>query len=135
MAKRIISLRNNEALVKIEGAAGANTIALATDLLGAHEVLNGVTPAVNFAGMTWTSVDGTAIIERGGVVIASTSGCGSLGPNEGFHMDNGGNTTDVVVTTTGEVQIWIKLHKIAGYQTKIQPEQYGSYDDPTSATA
>jgi hypothetical protein len=138
MAKRIIYVRNNEALIKIEGVAGTQTISLATDLLGANEVLNGQTPTVNFAGMVWTSgPTGFATIVRNGVTIASAIGCGSLSPNNGFQFDNGGNTNDIVVTTTGadDMQIWIKLHKIAGYQTKIQPEQYGSYDNPNSATS
>jgi len=137
MAKRIISLRNNEALIKIEGAAGANTIDLDVDLLGAWEVLDGATQTVNIVGITWTTTTGTATIVRNGVTIATCAGpTGSLTPNAGFHMDNGGNTNDIVITTAAaEVQIWIKVHKVGGYKTKIQPEQYGSYDDPTSATA
>ena len=136
MAKRVISLRNNEALVKIEGAAGANTIDLDVDLLGAWEVVDG-TPTVNIVGIVWTTTTGTATIVRNGVTIAVCAGStGSLTPNNGFHLDNGGNTNDIVVTSaTAEVQIWLKLHKVAGYKTKYQPEQFGSYDDPTSATA
>lgn len=136
MAKRVISLRNNEAIIKIEGAVGATTIALATDLLGANEVLDGNTPIVNIAGIIWTGTTGTATIVRNNVTIAALSGNGALTSQQGFQGDNGGNTFDLVITTAAtEFQVWIKLHKIQGYQTKIQPEQYGSYDNPNSATS
>lgn len=138
MAKRIISLRNNEALIKIEGAVGANTIALATDLLGAWEVLAGTpTPTVNIVGIMWTSSGGgTATIARNSVnIVSCVGGYGSLTAADGW-FDNGQNTSDIVITTaTAEVQIWIKVHKAAGYLTKYQPEQFGSYDDPTSISA
>jgi len=135
--KRVISLRNNEVLVKIEGAAGAVTIDLDVDLLGAHEVLDGQTVTVNIAGIVWTTTTGTATIVRNAVQVMSCAGpTGSLGPNNGFQLENGGNTNDIVITTaTAEVQIWLKLHKVKGFQTKYQSEQYGSYDDPTSASA
>jgi hypothetical protein len=133
--KRLISLRNNEALVKIEGAAGAVTIGLATDLLGAAEVLDGGTQTVTLAGIRWTSVTGTATIVRNGVTIASIA-AGSVGNFMENFYDDGGKTNDIVVTTvTGEVQIWLKLHKVGGYKTMIQPEQFGSYDNPASASA
>lgn len=136
ITKRVVSVRNNEALVKIEGAAGAVTIDLDVDLLGAGEELNGGTQTVNIVGITWMSTVGTATISRNSIVVASTpAGAGSLGQLQNF-FENGGNTSDIVVTTTGgEVQLWIKVHKIGGYKTKFQPEQFGSYDNPTTAAS
>ncbi len=132
--KRLVSLRNNEAIVKIEGAAGAVTIDLDVDLLGGGEVLDGATQSVNIVGITWTSTVGTATIARNAIVVASTpAGSGSLGQLQNFFED-GGKTHDIVVTTAGgEVQLWIKLHKVGGYKTKFEPEQFGSYDNPAAS--
>lgn len=133
--KRVYSLRNNEAKVKIEGAAGPITIALATDLLGAGEVLDGSgIQNVSITGIAWTSTGGTSTISRNGIVVASTpASAGSLGQLQNFFED-GGKTFDLVVTTSGgEVQIWLTLHKITGYKTKFEPEQFGSYDNPAAA--
>lgn len=133
-AKRLISLRNNEAVVKIEGAAGAVTIGLATDLLGAGEVLDGSgVQNVTITGLRWTSITGTATIVRNGVTIASI-GAGTAGNFYETFYDDGGKTFDIVVTsTTGEVQIWMKLHKTSGYKPKFEPEQFGSYDNPAAS--
>jgi hypothetical protein len=134
MAKRIIFLRNNEALVKIEGAIGANTIDIDVDLLGANEVLNGQTVTVNITAVSWSGLPtGTFTISRGGANLVAGSGSGSLGSPSSF-FENGSNTIDITVTTaTAEMQVWIRLHKVSGFGTKIEPEQFGSYDNITTA--
>lgn len=128
MAKRFQKITNNEVMVKIEGAVGANTISLATDLLGPREALDGATQKVNISAIIWTSNGGTATITRNGVTLVALSGpMGKLTKEENF-FEAGGNTFDIVITTsTAEVQIWLKLHKVGGYRTTFTPEQLGSY--------
>lgn len=135
--KRVYSLKNNEALVKIEGAVGAVTIDLDVDLLGAGEALNGGTQTVVITGITWTGTTGTATIARNGVTVIAVPGAnpGTLGLNERFYED-GGKTFDIVVTTaTTEMQVWLRLSKISGYRPKFEPEQFGSYDNPAVVDA
>jgi hypothetical protein len=134
MAKRIIRLTNNEALIKIEGAAGTNTISLATDLLGAGEALDGGTQTATITNVTWTTNGGTFTIVRNGVTLVSSSApVGHLGPQQNF-FDDGGKTSDIVVTSaTAEVQVWIRVHKVGGFKTKFEPEQFGSYDNPAAS--
>lgn len=134
IAKRIIFLRNNEALIKVDGVVGAVTITLATDLLGSNEVING-TPTVNITSVSWSGLpSGSFTISRGANNLVSGAGYGNLSPKEGTFYENGNNTTDITVTTTtAEMQVWIRLHKVAGYATKIEPEQFGSYDNPNAA--
>lgn len=139
-AKTIMRKTHGEAVVKVAGTAAAETISLANDLLPTGQALDGDTQAVNIIGVTWTGAsDGIVSIARNGVVVMT------LQANAAGQMDFGGQmmipdsinqTKDIVVTISGaQAECWLKLRKVSGYKTLIQPEQFGSYDDPTSASA
>lgn len=137
--KRVLKLTNTEAILKFDGGVDTYTIDLQTDLLGANEVLDG-TQAVNITMMVVSGAPtGVVTITRNSVILyhLSVDACAvidmqALGPVS----DNTLNTYDIVVANTvAAAEVIIKLRKVAGYKTKIQPETYGVYDDPTSATA
>lgn len=134
MTISVSTLSNITARVKIQGAVGANTIALATSLLGSNEVIDGV-PTVNIIGVQWTGAAGGVItISRGGVnvITLSANSPGTLTNINDSWYDNFNNTSDIVVTTSvAECQCWLTLKKLSGYQTKIEPDQFGPYDNTT----
>jgi hypothetical protein len=42
--------------------------------------------------------------------------------------------SDIVVTISGaQAECWLKLRKVSGYKTTIEPEQFGPYDNPAVA--
>ena len=56
-------------------------------------------------------------------------------PSEQFNQlgftDNLQSDKDIVVTHTGGAVTYLVLHKQAGYNAKVEYEQYGAYDDET----
>jgi hypothetical protein len=113
MAKQILKNTPIHSVVKIFGAAGANTISLATDLLTTNQVAS--TPKVNISGIYW-SVPGTteAQISRNSVVQWRLVGAYSYQFN-GF-SDISENTSDIIVTLpTGGGTIILELLKVDGY--------------------
>lgn len=141
VTKTILKKTHQEAVVKVAGTAAAATISLASDLLPTGQILEVAgTPAVNIVGVSWTGATlGIITIVRGGVTVMTlqSDAAGNLDfSGQMMIPDTIGNTSDIVVTISGaQAECWLRLRKVAGYQTTIQPEQFGSYDDPTSATA
>lgn len=136
MAKTVLRLTNNFAGVKASGA-GTYTFDLDVDLLLATEVVAG-TPTVNIAGAAFTGETASTItVSRNSVDIfnISPSTASAIDFSQMGMYDTIGNTSDIVVTITGKAQIYLQLKKVSGYKTMFQPEQYGSHDDPASATS
>lgn len=141
--KTYLKKTQQEVVVKVEGDATNNvaTIDLDVDLVASTEAAGAAgTQVVNIVGMQWTGAAGGVItIQRNTTVVAI------LQANSAGELDFGGqmmtpentnNTSDIVVTISGAAaQCWLRLRKSAGYNTKIQPEQYGIYDDTTSTSA
>lgn len=50
-------------------------------------------------------------------------------------VDNQNSNYDIVITPVSGVQVYVVLRKESGYATNFNPEQYGVYDDPSSAIA
>lgn len=134
MAKTILRKTPQKVAVKAAGSGVTETITLATDLLASTEVVSG-TPTVDIQAIYWTgAAAGVATITRNSVVIATLSGAhsGSLDFTSAEFRDSVGNTSDIVVTTTGQMEVWLKLRKVTGYASKIETAQFGSYDDTTA---
>lgn len=115
---RILKLTQTEALVKIDGAIGAVTINLATDLKLAAETAS--TPAVNIVAMKVTGKPGgVASVARNSVNLWDLSADADAYINLhefGGVVDTTNNTHNIVVTTTGnECQLLLKLRKVSGY--------------------
>lgn len=138
VTKTVLKKTHQEAIVKVAGTAAAATIDLGDDLLPSTQVLDGSTQTVNITGVTWTGATGGVIsISRNSVVImtllAETSGELDFGGQD-MVPDTIQNISDIVVTISGaQAECWLKLRKVGGYKTTVEPEQFGSHDDPTVA--
>jgi hypothetical protein len=135
MSKTILKKTESKVAVKLYGTALNETITLATDCLASTEALTvDGTPTVNILAMHWTgAADGVATITRDGVVIATLLGSagGELLFQDSDFTDTINNTSNIVVTSTGLMQVWLLLRKAGGYSSKIETAQYSVYDDIT----
>lgn len=133
IVKTILKKTHQEAVVKVAGTAAAGTVALATDLLPTGQVLDGVTQTVNIVGVTWAgSSAGVVTITRNSVVIMTLTSSGQLDfTGQAMIPDTIENTSDIVVTISGgQAECWMRLRKVGGYKTSVEPEQFGIYDNP-----
>lgn len=136
--KTILKKTHQEAVVKVAGTAAAETISLASDILASGQALDGSTQTVNIVGVTWTgAADGIITITRNSVVVmtlqANAAGALEFG-GQSMLPDTISNTSDVVVTISGaQAECWLRLRKVGGYKTTVEPEQFGFHDDPTVA--
>lgn len=136
----IAILRNvhQEAVVKVYGpAATSETIDIST-LLASGQVLDGATQTVNIVGVTWTGTNATEItVTRNSVRILTLPAAGTSTIDMGGQAlppDTVQNTQDIVVAITGgQGECYLKLRKIGGFKTTIEPEQFGPYDNPAVA--
>jgi hypothetical protein len=129
MAKTIMKLTETSAIVKISGT-GAETITLNTDLLSTTQTVSG-TPKVGIGYLTWTTGENIVIARNGVTVYTLFTNTGEfdLSGNGGM-LDIIQGTSNLVVTITGDGVIFLTLRKIEGYASKIEPEKFGSYDNP-----
>jgi hypothetical protein len=133
MAKTFLKKTPQKVAVKAAGSGVTETITLATDLLHTTEVVSG-TPAVDIQAMYWTgAAAGVATITRNAVTVSTLVGQrpGYIDFTAAEFRDSTNNTSDIVVTTTGQMEVWLLLRKVTGYSSKIEDAQYGSYDDPS----
>lgn len=136
--KTILKKTAQEAIVKVQGDSGSVTIDLQTEIVSSGQVLDGATQTVNIIGLTWTGAASSVIaIDRNSTRIMTVGGSsiGSLDFNgQDMVPDTINNTHDIVVTISGgQGELWLKLRKAGGYKTTIEPEQFGSYDNPSVA--
>lgn len=141
VTKTVLKKTQTEAIVKVAGTATAATIDLDVDIVATSEAAGTAgTQLVNISTVQWTGAAGGVItITRNSVVImtlqANAAGCLDMTGQE-MIPDSVENDSDIVVTISGaQAECWLRLRKVAGYNTKIQPEQYGIYDDETSTSA
>jgi hypothetical protein len=138
IVKTILKKTHQEAVVKVAGTAAAGTISLASDILAVGQALDGSTQSANIVGVTWTgAADGIITITRNSVVVmtlqANAAGALEFG-GQSMLPDSIENTSDVVVTISGaQAECWLRLRKVGGYKTTIEPEQFGIYDNPAVA--
>ena len=131
MAKTILRKTPQKVAVKVYGSGVSETISLATDCLHTTEVVDG-TPAVNILALHWTgAAAGVATITRNSVVISTLLGAagGELLFNDADFVDNIENTSNIVVATTGQMEVWLSLRKQSGYSSKIETAQFSVYDN------
>jgi hypothetical protein len=131
MAKTILKKTPQKVAVKIHGSGVSETITLATDLLHATEVVAG-TPTVNIIGIHWTgAADGVATITRNNVRIATLLGAtgGELLFGDTEFTDSVENTSNLVVATTSQMEVWLLLRKQSGFSSKIETAEFSVYDN------
>jgi hypothetical protein len=140
VTKTVLKNTNLEAVVKVAGTPATTpsaTIDLDVDLVPATQVASG-TQRVNIAGVTYSGAAGGVItITRNSVVImtllADTNGNIDF-TGQDMIPDSIENDQDIVVTASGaQVECWLRLKKVDGYSSKIEPEQFGIYDNTTTA--
>ena len=133
MAKTILKKTEAKVAVKLHGTSLNETVSLATDCLASTEALTvGGTPTVNILGMHWSgATDAVATITRAGTVVATlpANTSGELLFIDSDFVDTIGNTSDIVVTSTGLMQVWLLLRKASGYSSKIETAQFSVYDN------
>lgn len=130
MAKTILKLTETEAVVKISGT-GTETINLSTDLLSSTQALQG-TLKVGVTFLQWTTGESITLTRNSVVVMKLFTNTGEfdLGGNGGF-ADYTQSDQNIAVTIAGDGVIFLTLRKAGGYKSKIEPEYFGQYDDPT----
>ena len=146
MAKTILKKTHQEAIVKIAGTGVTEVISLTADILPTTQVLGATgSQSVSITGITWTgAADGIITISRGNVGASGATGvvmtlqanaAGQLDfSGQAMIPDTLGSTSNIGVAISGaQAECWLKLRKVAGYTTTVEPEQFGSHDDPTVA--
>lgn len=139
VAKTFLRKTHQEAVVKVAGTAATATINLATDLLpAAGQVLNGDTQNVAIVGVSWSgNTDGVITITRNSIVVMTlqANAAGMLYfDGQTMPLDTTEATSNIDIAISGaQCECWLKLRKISGYRTTIEPEQFGPYDNPAVA--
>ena len=130
----IIRNTNLETIIKYEGSSTdtAATIDIST-LAASTQARNSDTPTVNIVKFMCSGLltAGVQIVRNGvNIVSAAPENAPVLDLTQNGISDNVQNTSNIVITTTGAASTgYLVLRKIAGWSTKVEPEQYGSYDD------
>ena len=131
MSKVILKKTNRKVAVKVYGTGVSETISLATDCITNRETLD-TTQEVNILQIIYSGAPGaTATITRNGVIILSMSGdsVGSFDFNGSDFTESIENSSDIVVTTTGLMQVYLVLRKDGGYLSNID-DGLSIYDNP-----
>jgi hypothetical protein len=133
MAKDILRLTEKKVAVKVSGSGVTETIALATNLLSSTQVVSG-TPKVNIVSLRWAGASGSSVtVTRNSkvIIILNCDNPGEFDFADAEYVDNIENTSDIVVTTTGNAQLYLNLRKDSGYASKIETPEFSVYDDTT----
>jgi hypothetical protein len=130
MAITILKNTHNLAVVKFAGTTLNDTLTLNTALRLATQI--GGTPDCPIIAATWACTPGASdliTITRGGTTVLQLyrNGVMDFGPL-GFY-DNTGSASDIVVTSVGTAQLYLTIRK-TGYISSVEPEKFGSYDNP-----
>lgn len=135
MAQSILKLTQQEAVVRVSGAAGTSETIDIQALKGTIQDLDGETQSVSILGINWTGgSDGIITITRGGVVVTTlqANAAGMLYfDGQTMPPETTGATSDIVVAISGATcEVWLKLRKVSGYKSKAgEYASYGAYED------
>jgi hypothetical protein len=132
---------HGEVVVKVAGTPAttpSSTINLTTDLLATGQEVDGATQTVNIVGVTWTGASASVVtITRNNVTVMTLQADAAGALEFGGQMmlpDTTSNTSPIVVTVSGtQAECWLRLRKVGGYKTRIEPDQFGIYDNPAVA--
>lgn len=131
MPKTILKKTGAKVAVKLHGNNLNETVTLATDCLVSSEAVVG-TPKANILSIHWTGApDAFATITRNSVKVAilNSGSSGEITFYDTDFTDSIESESDLVVTSTGEMQVWIVLRKVSGYSSKIETAEYSVYDN------
>jgi hypothetical protein len=131
----VLKCSENETVYKLSGA-GETTIALDSgSILASTQLKDGNTQVVDITGFAFTgALDGVITIVRNNVTIATAPAASSNFIDLAGQLlppDTTEHSFPIVVTITNQAELWLKLRKVSGYKSKVEPSVYGEYDDPT----
>jgi hypothetical protein len=138
LSKTVLRLTQTEAVIKVSGNGGSATIDLQTDLLAATESLAAGSQNVTIVGVRWSGESAnTILIERNSTRILTlpTEQADYIAfDGQELPPENTNATHDIAVAQVGSgyVELYLKLRKVSGYDTKIETGVFGIYDN-TSA--
>ena len=132
MALTIMKLTETLAIVKVSGV-GATTINLSTDLLSSTQTLSG-TLKVGIGFLNWTCAEAITIVRNSVEVYKLHTNANEfdLSGNGGM-LDLTESASNIVVTLGASGGVcFLTLRKAGGYASKIEPEKFGIYDNPSA---
>lgn len=137
ITKTILKRTQTDVVIKLAGVSGDGaTIDLqGADVVTSTEAVASGSQTVNINGVSWTG-ESTALItvaRNSTRILTLPCGAPSQWDFDGQTMppDSTENTSDIVVTFggTGNAEVYLKLRKVSGYDTKIETGAFGIYDD------
>lgn len=136
----IIRNTNYETIIKYEGSSSdtAATIDIST-LASAGQARNSDTPTVNIVKLIASGLlTSGVLITRNGINIlaAAPENAPVIDLTQNAISDSLQNTQNIVVTCSGAASTgYIVLRKLLGWDSKVEYEKYGAYDDETRVGA
>jgi hypothetical protein len=136
----IIRNTNYETIIKYEGSSSdtAATIDIST-LASAKQARNSDTPTVNIVKLIASGLlTSGVLITRNGINIlaAAPETAPVIDLTQNGISDNLQNTQNIVVTCSGSASTgYLVLRKLLGWDSKVEYEKYGAYDDETAVGA
>lgn len=137
ITKTILKKTQTDVVIKLAGVSGDGaTIDLqGADVVATTEQVASGSQVVNINGVSWTGETTASItIARNSTrILTLPCGAPSQWDFDGQTMppDSTENTSDIIVTFggTGNAEVYLKLRKVSGYNTKIETGAFGIYDD------
>lgn len=141
-AVRTTTIRNTnyETIIKFEGSSAdtAATIDIST-LAASSQARNSDTPTVNIVKLIATGLLTSGVtITRNGIVIlvAAPEQAPIINLTAEGISDSLQNTQNIVITCAGAASVgYLVLRKVAGWDSEVEYEKYGAYDDETAVGA
>lgn len=129
----ILSKSHNKAMVRVVATAAADndTVDISADLLATNETQTGT--AKVHIGRVLYSTNSDVKITRNSVTVAHLYGNGWV--EETWWNINDQEDQDITVTFGGAGMVVLELKKVSGYNSPVETEIYGSYDDTTTVGA
>jgi hypothetical protein len=136
----IIRNTNYETIIKYEGSSSdtAATIDIST-LASAGQARNSDTPTVNIVKLIASGLlTSGVLITRNGINIlaAAPETAPVIDLTQNGISDSLQNTQNIVITCSGAASTgYLVLRKLLGWNSKVEYEQYGAYDDESRVGA
>ena len=139
----ILKNTNKEVVVKVDAVVNASGTITLTDLTSDdQELIEGGTPKVNIVKAIFTGELGSAIrITRNGenILACAPENAPMLDLNSNGITENRHNDYNIVIVKEGSAGVpvtgYLVLRKVDGWQSKVEYEKYGAYDDETAVGA
>lgn len=131
---------NQETVIRFNSTANESGTITIANLTAATQARNVTAPAVNIVKVLATGELGSHVrIQRNSLTLISLApeNAPILDFNTDGFVENTSNTFDIVINNNSakDVSGYLVLRKVAGWDTKVENEVYGAYDDVTRVGA